>query len=493
MTAVSAALLLLFATGAELSRSGEEAEPAPRLLRRAAVHVHSSYSNGELTVLEIARLAAEDGVDVIVLTDSLLTRATFGLWPLDRAGVPGLNRLSRPGVLDRGLHRYLDDVSEARRRFPDVLIVPGVEVAPHYYWTGRPWDDLALRAFDRHLWVVGLSARDTANLPVVGNETLANTRTTWRRLWLPLLAGVAALGLLAARRRSSDRRLFVVARWGAWILLGVAAVTTWNNWPFGDLSRPDLGRDDVSAYQRLIDYVGAREGVAYWSYPEASYPDVWVRGARMVSAPHPEDLSRTDGYHGMEGLYGDDVRATEPGGIWDRILVEYLRGERRRAPFVVTGIDFHGPESETDPWSRLDAGTTFLLVADDTERGVVEALRDGHAYATFMGMPQRFELDLFEVETADGRVGTHGDRIRGSSPLVARFAIDWEGERPDPDPVFDVELIVDGRVAERLSGSLPLAAAVELDPGLGGHYVRLQAQAGRRNRLLTNPVFVDVR
>jgi len=491
MRAVSA-FLLLFAIGSAVPGGEPEAERPPRLLRRAAIHVHSTFSNGKLSVEEIARLASERGVDVVVLTDSLLTRVTYGLWPLDRTGVAGVNRMSRPGVLDRGVRSYLDDVSRARRRFPGVLIVPGVEVAPHYYWTGKPWDDLTLHAFDRHLWIVGLSARDIENIPVAGNETLANTRPTLRRLRLPLVAAAAALGLFVAARRS--RATGRARHCGtAWALLGVAAVSGWNNWPFGDVSRPDLGEEDVSAYQRVIDYVGERGGACYWSYPEASYPDVQVGGARMVSAPHPEDLSRTDGYDGMEGLYGDATGATEPGGVWDRTLVAYLRGERRRPPFVVTGIDFHGPEAATDPWSRLDGGTTFLLVTEDTERGVVEALKHGHAYATFMGLRERFEPGRFEVETADGRVGTHGDRIAGSSPLTVRFAIDWEGRRPDDDPAFAVELIVDGQVAMRLHERLPLDTAVELGLSAGSHYVRLQAQGGRLNRLLTNPVFVEVR
>jgi hypothetical protein len=393
--------------------------------------------------------------------------------------------------MDHGLGLYLEHAAEAQRRVPEVLVVPGVEVAPHYWWTGTPWDALTLHGFDRHLWVAGLSEEDARHLPVVGNETVRNTRLSWSRIAVPVSVLALALMLLAFRRDRSDRREARYRRAG-WFALAIAAALMWNNWPFGDLSRPDRGSDDISAYQRLIDYVGEHDGVSYWSYPEATVPDIRLGGARMVSGPHAEDLLLTDGYDGMEGLYGDAIRATAPGGLWDRALQDYLRGDRRRPPFVVTGINFHGPELEGDGWSRLDAGTTFLLLSEKTERGVVEALRGGHAYATFMGLPEKFALDRFVVETADGVAGTHGDHISGPSPIAVHLSLDWTGGVPDPPPIFDLEIIRNGRVEASVRQSLPLDTTVELELPPGRHYVRIQAEGGRLNRVLGNPVFIDV-
>jgi len=235
----------------------------------AAIHVHSTFSNGNRSVEEIARRASEREVEVVVLTDSLLTEVTYGIWPLDRLGIPGLNRRHRPGVLDHGVARYWKAIDEARRRFPDVLIVPGVEAAPSYYWRGSPWGGLSLHDFDRHLWIAGLQASDVERLPVIGNETWSNTRVSWHRVWPPLIvigAGIAALRWPGRRRRLALSMAAVL------IVLGLAWV--WNNYPFGDVTLPHRGRHDPEPFQRLIDFVGERGGVIYWSYPEATYPDV---------------------------------------------------------------------------------------------------------------------------------------------------------------------------------------------------------------------------
>jgi hypothetical protein len=276
-------------------------------------------------------------------------------------------------------------------------------------------------------------------------------------------------------------------------LLAIGLALTWNNYPFGDVARPGLGRHDPEPFRRLIDFVAERGGVTYWSYPEATYPDMPVSGARMVSRPHPEDLLETDGYHGFEGLYGDHITVTEPGGEWDRALLAYLGGERRRSPFVVTGIDYHGSPDPLDAWGVLDGGRTVLMLGERSEGAVVEALRGGHAYATFMGLDEKFRLAAFEAVPRGGEPGSHGETVRGGSPVTVRVAMEWEGAAPAADPAFEVRLILNGRVVSRREEPLPFEVIEELALPPGRHYFRLLAEASRLNRLVSNPVFVEVR
>ena len=481
---MAAALVLVLGSGSAIdSFAGATRRPVV-----AAVHVHSTFSNGILSVPEIARRASESGVEVVILTDSLLTEVTYGIRPLDRMGIPGLNRHQRPGVLDHGVERYREAIDEAQRRFPDVLIVPGVEAAPSYYWQGSPWSELSLHDFDRHLWIAGLGGPELEQLPVIGNETWSNTTLDWHRVWPPLIvlgAGAVAVWVPGRRRRLS-RSIAVVL-----FVLGLA--WTWNNYPFGDVARPHHGAHEPESFQQLIDFVDARGGVIYWSYPEASYPDVTVGGATMVSGPHPDDLLETDGYDGFEGLYGDNVTATEPGRQWDRALLAYLRGERRSPPFVVTGIDFHGNADAVDAWGDLDGGRTILLLEERTEDAVLASLRGGHAYATFMGLEEKFRLETFEVVSRDGGAGTHGDEVHGSAPVTVRIALSWDGAAPAGEPPFELRLILDGRVVNRWADPLPIEVEVEHPLPPGHHYFRLLGAAGRLNRVVSNPVFVEVK
>ena len=110
----------------------------------AALHVHSTFSNGHY---EIAELESQRRIDVLVLTDSFLGTVIYGVLHLDRIGL---------SVRDLGAANYLAAIHNAQGRFPDVILVPGVEVKPYYYWTGTPWNRLILHNFNRQLAVSGL-------------------------------------------------------------------------------------------------------------------------------------------------------------------------------------------------------------------------------------------------------------------------------------------------------------------------------------------------
>ncbi|MDA2929736.1 hypothetical protein MYX84_07285, partial [Acidobacteria bacterium AH-259-O06] len=305
----------------------------------AAIHVHSTFSNGQYEVLQLAQFAHERDIDVLILTDSFLTTVMYGIWPLDRIGFKGINKMVRPAVLDHGVENYFAAVREAQSKFPDLLIIPAVEAAPYYYWKGKPWTELTLHDFDRHLVVLGLTEEEIKNLPVIGNATWENTPKDWKLILVPVGLFVGGTSLLFVRRRKKIGLKYYVIRqkrrpWGpaiAVMLLGL--LLAWNNYPFGKLSDPYSGEHDVAAYQSVIDYVRENGGVVYWSYPEARFRDVEVRGARMVSQTHPEDLLLTDGYHGFEGIYGDWITATLPGKTWDLALMQYIEGSHQPPPF----------------------------------------------------------------------------------------------------------------------------------------------------------------
>ena len=98
-----------------------------------AFHVHSNVSTGSLSLDQIAEQAQKMGIDAVVFSENLALRYEYGLFPLR-----GMIRrtVTLPSVVEYGIDRYLAAVAEAQARHPGVLLVPGVEVTPHYYWTG---------------------------------------------------------------------------------------------------------------------------------------------------------------------------------------------------------------------------------------------------------------------------------------------------------------------------------------------------------------------
>ena len=462
----------------------------------AAIHVHSTFSNGHYEIPELARFALERNIDVLVLTDSFLTNVTYGIWPFDRIGFEGVNRMVRPGVRDHGVKNYFATVAEAQRQFPELIVIPGLEVTPYYYWKGAPWNELTLHDFDRHLMVLGLTEPEIENLPVIGNETWDNTAKDWTLVAFPMGIFFLAVVLLFVKRTRKVRLRYYTLegkqrRWGlAVTVMLLSWLLAWNNYPFGRLSDPYSGQHHSLAYQNLIDYVDEVGGVLYWSYPEARYRDVEVGRARMVSQPHPEDLLQTDGYHGFEGIYGDRIQVTLPGQTWDLALTGYLEDKRTNPPFVTTGIDFHYFREQAG-WYELDRGQTVLLMGEKSEEEVLEALRGGRLYATFQNPKEKLRLYDFSVEIADGTRAIQGSTAVGQSPVTVRVHLDWLQQAPEMNEAFQVELIRNGEVVEKIDQPLPIQMISEQQLPAGRYYFRVRAVAGGY-QVLSNPVFVTV-
>ena len=465
----------------------------------AAIHVHSTFSNGEYEISELARLARERNIDVLVLTDSFLTSVAYGIWPFDRLALEGINKRVRPGVRDHGVGRYLGAVQEAQRQFPDLVILPGVEVTPYYYWEGEPWTRPTLYDFDRHLIVLGLTQQQIENLPVIGNETWDNTERNWTLILVPLaifLCGI--LLLVSGSLLKVHLRDYTILRkrrpWAAGMsILLFALLLAWNNYPFGRLGDPYSGEHDIRPYQRLINYVRSKGGIVYWSYPEARYGDVIQGGATMVSQPHAEDLLLTDGYHGFEGLYGNRITATVPGNTWDIALMRYVEGWRLTPPHVTTGINFHRFKSNGGRWWDLDGGQTLLLMPEKSEAAVLEALGRGSCYATFQSGDERLRLYEFRVETFDQAQARQGGEVEGESPVKVHIHLDWLHSPPEDDRPFQFELIRNGEVVEQFEQPLPIQITSTQELASGKYYFRMRAAwPARIYEVLSNPVFVNV-
>src|SRR5207245_2125578 len=135
--------------------SGVSPASAAELERLPAVlHVHSTLSTGDFSLDELAAQAEKAGVGALLLSENYLLRIEYGLPPF-RA----LTRVAREArsILDGGAARFLDRVAEARARNPRVLIIPGVEAMPHYYWTGSPLMlDLTVHNGQKNMLVFGL-------------------------------------------------------------------------------------------------------------------------------------------------------------------------------------------------------------------------------------------------------------------------------------------------------------------------------------------------
>ena len=479
-------IMASFLPGVDVSAQASEARQ--QLL--AAVHVHSSASTGDLTVEALAERAEELGLDALVLTDNFSLRYEYGLWPL-----PGLlkQHVSFPSVLEYGIERYLDEIAAVQSRHPKLIILPGVEVAPYYYWTGSILErTLTMHNAQRNLLVIGLTKpEDYRSLPASGNTS--SYIFDWRGAvnGVPMLLAVPAVWLWRPFQRDLARRSLRRAIACVLIVLAVALVA--NAWP---LSQPAFSSYDdrlgYRPYQALIDDVRAKGGLVFWSMTEARDFHEYAAGplgtVTVKTEPHLESLLQTTGYTGFGGLYQDGRTGVKPGELWDRLL-QLPSSEQRSPPVLIGELAFHG---FTDAGKDLHRLVTVLWVKERTAAGLLEALQSGHSYAVGDGDQHvQLRLDEFQVVCHGGtRSASVGDRLDpgGARDLMIRLSVTATDRGRHP---VKVRVIRSGQILAQLAGQTPFRIDWPDTHAPIAERITYRVEITGSGELLSNPIVVD--
>jgi hypothetical protein len=371
------------------------------------LHVHSTWSSGALSLEDLVAQARSRNVEVVFLAENHLQRFEYGLPPLR-----GLlrHRVEYPSVLPKGPEAFLAAVHAANQTQRDVLIIPGVETVPHYYWTGNLLGGtLTMHDAQKNILALGFSrAEDYRGLPVVGSD--GSPHWGVESLWLlsPMLLVIGGIWLLRVKRRRVIRlRHFRIAEERRLIGPGVLCLTAGllllaNNYPFRPSGVSPYDDDaGLAPHQNLIDFVAARGGISVWSLPEArDHQVVTVAGLRATirTEPYPSDLLRTDRFTAFGGIYEDTTTFTEPGQGWDQLLLEFLHGRRIAPAWAVGEAAYH---FEGQAGKRFGDVQTVVLAERKDTAGVLEALRAGRAYALLRTPEEGLVLDRFQAISAD--------------------------------------------------------------------------------------------
>ena len=470
-------------------------QAAERATIAGVLHVHSTWSTGALSLDELADFARTNRLGAVLLSENYLLRVEYGLPPF-RA----LTRVTYTGgkdLLDAGIGRYLDAVADAQRRHPHVVFVPGVEVMPHYRWSGAPLAlDLLLEDTQKNMLVFGLNDRAAlATLPAVGHRIAG--RYGWQSLLDALPVAIVVPGLVLILRKQTRRVRVGVAgyalirrrRWwlgGMLVAIGVAAFV--RAWPFAVDRYPSWSQPGIAPYQDFIDHVERAGGAAIWSFPEARDEGQRHVGPVLVrhrTRPYPDDLLRTVRYTAYGAIYEDTTTFERPGGGWDRLLVQYLAGERSRPVWAVGEAGYHDPSAG----KRLGLVQTVFLDAERSEAGVLDALRRGRMYALRRTTAVGLELNEFSV-TAGRQSATTAETLRttrGSDLTIQVRVTASDGGR---HPVR-VSLVRNGEVIAAWNGTTPFHAT-HRDAFAGARAAyRIDVRGDRPQQLLTNPIFVN--
>jgi hypothetical protein len=456
----------------------------------SVLHLHSDLSTGDFALEQLTAMAEKQGIGALLLTENYLLRVEYGLPPF-RA----LTRAVRDerSVLDLGIDRYLERVAQARAANPRVLIVPGVEVLPHYYWTGSPLAlGMAVHETQKNMLLFGLDEAGLRALPVTGHRIGG---FGWSSVLdaLPALLAIPGVYLLMRKRRGLRRvgRVVVVVtqrRWAAGaILCGVAVLAVVRGWPFAEDPYPPYHDLGLAPHQDLIDYVDRLGGVTVWSFPEArDAGEQWMGPVKVswYTPPYSDDLLRTARYTAFGAVYEDTTRVERPGGSWDRLLGEFAAGDRSRPGWAVGESGFHGFTAG----KTLGKIRTVFLVEERTERAVLDALKRGRFYAVEQDAGAELALTEFSVR-AGSSVAISGDlaRVSEAAPVEVTIAVEATAGAVAARDVR-VTLVRNGTVVRAWTGPPPFRT-VHRDVFDGSPtFYRLEVRGP--GRLLSNPIFV---
>jgi hypothetical protein len=479
-----------------------------RLPVALAVHVHSTISTGSLSLDQLASRVRAADLDGLILTDNYDLHVEYGMWPLR-----GLLRygVDYPSVRRIGAAAYLEKIRAARQRHPDLLWIPGLEVMPQYFWTGSLREkNLTLHDTQKNLLLVGLDSPAQMAAVTGSHPSPVGPALLW-----PALLAAPAVWLWRKERVVEARTKFFHLttrdrfRAEAASLGLIAVLLLANNLilarqavdPYG----PDPG--DVPA-QRLINAVHSAGGLSFWSLPEAvddhrylmsdladqnrvlgliGHALAWYDGAVSVRTdPYPQSLVMTTGYTGFGILYQNRVKAAQPGGLWDQLLLDYLHGDRAEPVWGVGELAYHDEGGNRKRFSDIQ---TVVLAESRTVASVLSALRAGAFYARQRQPAWGLVLDSFSLR-GTGREAISGQTIVSvpGEPVTVSVAVSASDGRSAP---VEVKVIRSGQLWQTFTAITPFERHwSENAPIAGGRaYYRVDVGKGDQH-LVSNPVFV---
>ncbi len=444
---------------------------------RAVIDVRSTHSDGKHGMRELAIMAQKRGIQVLAYTEHDRTGIRFGLEPAPQ--ILGYT-YERPSLYTTGLDAFFDGLKQVRSTIPKMTLFAGTESTPSYYWTGMPisglsWDEITTKALkgltlheaDRHFITLGIETPE--QVEALPSYDLRNVR---QHPWFSLavwasLALLSVLLLLVFRRK----------RIPLLILLGSCAAFS-----FAWLDKAEIDPD--------VDFIeSAREQGLFvvWTHPGTlSGVRSGSMDVQLSTLPYSLRAFQDPTADAFAAKYGDTDSNTVPGGLWDRYLMGYMKGEHERPIWAVAAGDFHfeGMANESLGNYPMD-----VWAGGRSPEVVLEAMKKGHMVAWHMPGDRNIGAKKLHLQDMTGTRLIPGDEKKVVSQVILHMElVDLTPSQTSAAPFsLKAEVVVDGKVVVRSQVSLqtPMQEILQLAPG--PHVIRV-----RSGQMEANPFLVHV-
>jgi len=439
--------------------------------------LRTTFSDGAHDMEQLVLLAKKKGFSVLFVNDHDRVAMEYGLPPFRKIIK---KKVEMNSINSGGADKFIQAIRDIGQKYPDMIIVPGSETAPFYYWTGSPLKgNLTAHDHERRLLTIGMeSPDDYENLPILHNNLSMNYFT--KALPEVILFSFSLIAsLILIRWRGLLRVTGIIT-----LILSVAFIINSNPFRSSPFD-PYHGDLKMAPYQLVIDYVNSRGGMAFWNYPQTKSGVREMGPIHVSTLPYPHVLLESKNYTGFAALYGDNITLTEPGNIWDTALKEYSLGYRDRPPWGIATADFH---QEGKGGDQLGTYQTVFFVQEKKKNDVLKALRNGKMYASQINYPQVLKLEDFSVSSSDDRTkGISGDEI--TLKEYPRVRISISTSVPSSNKV-KIRLIRSGEMIYLFEEKLPLMIDY-VDPYYKpGERIYYRMDLHGNGAIVSNPVFV---
>jgi hypothetical protein len=459
-----------------------------------AIQISSKVSDGKYTIPQILAICREQGFKAVVITDRDLMRWEYGIWPLRNI----LKKTIEDGsIIKYGAERYIREFKKIQQDNPDLAIIPGVESAPFYYWSGDIFhSNLEIRDWHKHIISIGLKdAQGIRYLPVIGNKPGLTLAWGWKNLLLfwPILllwAGISCLGKRVCdykdERGSQLAPCSKNSRSIGLLLIGLACVFLVNDFPFRSYSFDQYhGEAGIKPYQNYIDYVNRHSILSFWAHPEARNEEkAGTVGIRTEE--HSLDLLQARDYTGFAVFFEGFKTVGKINGIWDALLKDFCAGKRNKPVWAIGALSFDSIGNLEDYLKDL---RTVLLVPAFNEEECLKAIKEGRMYTVLGKNSSRLILGKFSVDDPVAKSGKFmGEQLNTREIPQINIQIDFLNGQGQ---LFKIKLIRNGEVIKTFEAPAPLDIAYldEQAPVSERFYYRLEIQ-GQDVLAVSNPIFV---
>jgi len=439
---------------------------------RLLLDVRSNHSDGGHTMRELMYFAQKRHFDVLAFNEHDRFTIRLGLEPM-----PSFMGYSQehPSLYQTGLEDFFDDL-RATQQQTSLTLMAGTESTMGYTWSGIPFKDLSLHGAERHIITLGATqAEQIEALPSYSLKHAYGLQSLSLIVWLALVL-LLVFALFRYRTRSVALLLAssLLAFMGTWLM---------------DPQPDDMDTD-------FINTANEQGLFTIWAHPGTrSGVREGPMGVKLDTPPYNSHIFDYPA-DAFAAVYGDTDQNTSAGGLWDRFMMQYMKGYVDKPMWAVAAGDFHAQGQANEYLGNFPMD---IWATNTSQEAILTALKQGRMTAWHMAKDNNIAVSTLYLSYLDAKTGQEkhmltGDEASMAPPIKLVIGLRELGQPTQPTSLKG-HWIINGKIHGQVTLNThdDTTSITSLFLPKGKHVIRFQIPYQHGIRLETNPFLVQVR